>query len=189
MASISFSCSLSFPERIHFNNVPHLEASGSATQITSLVHQVRLWTIGRLQKKVTCNAWLIDISLGLQKDSEKGFTPNYSLFHVLSLLQNIDADNGEVSLAIPDPLISIEQLNSRNCRTKTAVAYLLLCQTQQYNQRPRQRGIPSPVLARCWPSHATWLWAQNRKKAKRTRELHSSFRKFMRWFQTTYNST
>ena len=30
------------------------------------------------------------------------------------------------------------------------------------------------MLARCWPSHATWLWAQNRKKAKRTRELHSS---------------
>lgn len=61
-------------DSLHFN-VPHLEASGSATKITSLVHQVRLWTIGRLQKKVTCNAWLIDISLGLQKDSEKGFTP------------------------------------------------------------------------------------------------------------------
>ena len=73
-ASVSFRFLNGFTST---NNVPHLEASGSATKITSLVHQVRLWTIGRLQKKVKCNAWLIDISLSLQKDSEKGFTPNY----------------------------------------------------------------------------------------------------------------
>ena len=70
---------VSWTDSLHFN-VPHLEASGSATKITSLVHQVRLWTIGRLQKKVKRNAWLIDISLSLQKDSEKGFTPTVTIY-------------------------------------------------------------------------------------------------------------
>ena len=122
MASISF---LSFPERIHFTSTfPTLKRAEVPRRSPRWCIKFACGQSEGLQKKVTCNAWLIDISLGLQKDSEKGFTPTVTIYYldnVLSLLQNIDADNGEVSLAIPDPLISIEQLNSRK---KTAVAKL-----------------------------------------------------------------
>ena len=64
--------------------------------------------------------------LRLQNDNEKRICTQ--LFTVLSLLQNIDA---EVSLAISYPLNIV----------KAAVAYLLLCQAQQSNQRPRLTGM------------------------------------------------
>ena len=130
-----------------------------------------------------CNAWLIDISLGLQKDSEKGFTPNYLLVDVLSLLQNIDADNGEVSLAIPDPLISIEQLNSRISRTKTAVAKLS-------NTIKGQGKEVFPHL--CWHAagpHTRHGSGLRIRKKRKERENYTAVSKFMRWLQTTYNRT